>query len=237
VSNALLGRSLLAELLGTMLLVAAVVGSGIMAERLSAGNAGLALLANTAATVAALYALIVVFAEISGAHFNPAVSVAMLLRGELGGGVCVAYVVVQVAGACAGALLAHAMFELPLLQWSDRARSGFGTILSEIVATATLLLVVLGCGWRKFSAAGPVAATIGAAYWFTASTSFANPAITLARSLTDTFAGVRPADVPAFWAAQAIGMLLALLAARILFLRGNSDGKGRSDSTHFTSLQ
>lgn len=215
-SGASSGRALTAEFLGTMLLVAVVIGSGIMAERLSAGHA-VALLANTAATVAALYALISIFGEVSGAHFNPAVSVAMLLRGALGGAAFLGYVIVQVVGACAGTLLAHAMFELPLLQWSEHARGGFGMFLSEIVATAGLLLVVFGCGWRKVAAAGPVAATIGAGYWFTASTSFANPAVTLARSLSDTFAGIRPTDVPAFWAAQAIGMLLALLAAKIVF--------------------
>ena len=211
-----LPRRLAAEALGSVLLAATVVGSGIMAERLSSGNLAVALLANTAATVAVLGTLIGLLGPVSGAHFNPAVSVIEALRGRLAWRDAAAYVVLQVAGCCAGALLAHLMFELPIWQASAHVRTGPAQWLAEGVATFGLLLVVLGHR-RSEDAPWMVAAWIGAAYWFTASTSFANPAITIARSLSDTFSGIRPADVPAFILAQFLGALAALVAARVLF--------------------
>jgi glycerol uptake facilitator-like aquaporin len=209
-------RRLTAEGLGSVLLAATVVGSGIMAQRLAAGNGAIALLANTAATVAVLATLIALLGPVSGAHFNPAVSFIETLRGKLSWGHLAAYALMQVAGCCAGALLAHAMFELPLLQSSGHVRTGPAQCLAEAVATCGLLLVVLGHR-RSEDAPWMVAAWIGAAYWFTASTSFANPAITIARSLSDTFAGIRPADAPAFIAAQFAGALVGLGLARVLF--------------------
>jgi glycerol uptake facilitator-like aquaporin len=187
-----------------------------MAERLAAGNTAVALLANTGATVAVLATLIGLLGPISGAHFNPAVSLIQALRNALLWRDAGLYAMVQVLGCCAGALLAHAMFELPLLQSSLHARTGAAQWLAESVATFGLLLVVLGHR-RAEDAPWMVAGWIGAAYWFTASTSFANPAITIARSLTDTFAGIRPVDAPAFIAAQLAGALLALFCARALF--------------------
>jgi glycerol uptake facilitator-like aquaporin len=211
--NAALGRRLTAEALGSFLLAAAVIGSGIMAERLAGGNGAVALLANTAATVAALAVLISLFAPLSGAHFNPAVSLAQAARGALGWRDAGLYILVQIAACCAGALLAHAMFELPLLQLSAQARSGPPQWLAECVATFGLVLVVLGLR-RADDAPWMVAAWIGAAYWFTSSTSFANPAITIARAMSDTFAGIRPADAPAFVLAQLAGAALGLGVAR-----------------------
>ena len=211
-----LPRRLAAEALGSLLLAATVIGSGIMAERLAGGNTAIALLANTGATVAVLATLIALFGPLSGAHFNPAVSLIEALRGKRPWSEMVAYSLVQVAGCCAGALLAHAMFELPIAQTSIHIRTGSGQWLAEGVATLGLLLVVLGHR-RSEDAPWMVAAWIGAAYWFTASTSFANPAITIARSLSNTFAGIRPADVPGFVAAQMVGALAGLLLARLLF--------------------
>ena len=211
----LLRRALIAEGLGSILLAAAVIGSGIMAERLAGGNLAIALLANTAATVAALATLIALFAPISGAHFNPAVSIIEALRGRLPIPAAASYIVTQIAGCCLGTLLAHAMFEMPLIQTSVHLRTGPAQWLSEGVATAGLILVVTGCS-NPNEAAWRVAAWIGAAYWFTASTSFANPAITIARSLTDTFAGVAPAHVLAFIASQLVGALVGLLLAKSL---------------------
>jgi glycerol uptake facilitator-like aquaporin len=211
-----LARRLAAEGLGSLLLAATVVGSGIMAERLSAGNAAVALGANTAATVAVLATLIALFGPLSGAHFNPAVSVVEALRGRLAWGDTAAYMVLQVAGCCGGALLAHLMFALPVWQASMHVRTGPAQWLAEGVATFGLLLVVLGHR-RPEDAPWMVAAWIGAAYWFTASTSFANPAITVARSLTNTFSGIRPDGVPAFILAQFAGALVALAVARVLF--------------------
>lgn len=203
-----------------MLLAATVVGSGIMAERLAGGNGAVALLANTAATVAALATLIALLGPLSGAHFNPAVSCVEALRGRLGWRDVLAYSAVQIAGCCAGAVLANLMFGLPALQASAHIRTGGAQWLSEGVATFGLLLVVVGHR-RPQDAPWMVAAWIGAAYWFTASTSFANPAITIARSLTDTFAGIRPVDVPGFIAAQGVGALLAfVIARRVLWLGG-----------------
>jgi glycerol uptake facilitator-like aquaporin len=209
-------RRILSEALGSMLLAAAVIGSGVMAERLAGGNTAVALLANTAATMAVLATLIGLLGPVSGAHFNPAVSFIQGLRHQLPWRDVAAYALAQAVGCCLGALIAHAMFELPLLQASTHIRTGPAQWLAELVATFGLLLVVLGHR-RPPDAPWMVAGWIGAAYWFTASTSFANPAITLARSLTDTFAGIRPADVPAFIAAQFAGALLALLVARPLF--------------------
>jgi glycerol uptake facilitator-like aquaporin len=211
-----LSRRLAAEWIGSLLLTATVVGSGVMAERLAAGNTAVALLANTGATVAVLAVLVALFAPVSGAHFNPTVTLVQAIRRDLTWQEAIAYGSIQIVGCCAGALLAHAMFELPLIQHSLHARAGLAQCLSEGVATFGLLLVVLGCG-RSKDAPWMIAAWIGAAYWFTASTSFANPAITIARSLSDTFAGIRLRDVPAFILCQFIGGLLAYFVASQLF--------------------
>jgi glycerol uptake facilitator-like aquaporin len=211
-----LPRRLTAEALGSLFLAATVIGSGIMAERLAGGNVAIALLANTAATVAVLATLIGLLGPVSGAHFNPAVSLVQALRGKLSWPDMAVYVLVQVAGCCAGAWLAHLMFELPMWQLSAHIRTGPAQWLAEAVATFGLLLIVIGHR-RAEDAPWMVAAWIGAAYWFTASTSFANPAIAIARSLTNTFAGIRPVDAPAFIAAEFLGALGALWAARSLF--------------------
>ncbi len=199
-----------------MLLAATVIGSGIMAERLADGNDAIALLANTGATVAVLGVLITLFAPVSGAHFNPAVTLVTALQRKLQVSEALAYVGVQVAGCCAGAILAHAMFALPLIQASTHARTGAPQWIGELVATFGLLLVILGA--RPRTVAWMVAAWIGAAYWFTSSTSFANPAITIARSLSDSFSGIRQSDVAPFIAAQLVGALLALLLSSHLFV-------------------
>jgi len=203
-----LSRRLLGEALGTMLLLAVVIGSGIMAQRLCAGNDGLALLANTLATVGGLYILIEVFGPVSGAHFNPAVSAVMAFRGELPIGALLPYIVAQLLGAMLGAFLAHAMFDLPILQWSAKVRSGQGQWIAEAVATAGLLLVILRAPASRVAAM--VAAYIGAAYWFTASTSFANPAAAFGRMFSDTFAGIEPASAPGFVAAQLLGAAIGV---------------------------
>lgn len=209
-----LRQRLLAECVGTALLLATVVGSGIMGVNLAGGNDGLALLANAAATAGMLYVLIALLGPISGAHLNPAVTLAMRLRGELGTTEACAYIAVQIVAAVAGVLLAHAMFDLPLWQPGLRERGGSGQWLSEAVATFGLLLTIL-LGTRHRPAAMPalVASYIFAAYWFTASTSFANPAVTLARALTQSFAGIRPEDVGGFVLAQLMGAALALWIA------------------------
>ena len=201
-----LARRAVAEAVGTALLLAAVVGSGIMGERLAGGNVAVALLANTIATGAALVALILTFGPISGAHFNPAVTLADASQGGLPWRDVPAYVMAQVLGAFGGVAAAHVMFGEPLFFASRHARAGMAQTFSEFVATFGLLAVIWGCA-RSRSAIVPfaVAAYITAAYWFTASTSFANPAVTLARSASDTFAGIRPADVPAFIVAQLAG--------------------------------
>ena len=211
-----LSRKLLAECLGSLLLAATVVGSGIMGERLSPANSGVALLANTAATVAVLATLIALLAPVSGAHFNPVVSAIEAARRRLSWSSALAYALVQVGGCCAGALLVHVMFELPVVQAGTHVRSGVPQWISEAVATFGLVLVVLGHR-RRDDAPWMVAAWIGAAYWFTASTSFANPAITVARSLTATFSGIRPVDVPGFIVAQVIGAAVALGIASLLW--------------------
>ncbi|HYM36069.1 MAG TPA: MIP/aquaporin family protein [Steroidobacteraceae bacterium] len=209
-------RRLSAECLGSLLLAATVIGSGIMAQQLSAGNAAVALLANTGATVAVLLVLIALFGPISGAHFNPAVSLVMALKKRHTWAEMLSYSAVQIIGCCLGAFLAHAMFQLPLIQSSTHVRTGFSQWIAEFVATLGLLLVVLGHR-REQDAPWMVAAWIGAAYWFTSSTSFANPAITMARALSNTFAGIRPIDVAPFIIAQIIGALVALAIARFLF--------------------
>jgi glycerol uptake facilitator-like aquaporin len=211
-----LTRRLVAEGLGSLLLAATVVGSGVMAERLAGGNSAIALLANTLATVAALAALIALLAPVSQAHFNPAVSLVQAARGSLSWREGGAYVIVQVLGCCLGAVLVHTMFDLPWLQASAHVRTGLGQWLGDVVATFGLILIVLGLP-RARDAAWMVAAWIGAAYWFTASTSFANPAITIARSLSNTFSGIRPLDVPGYVVAQFVGSVLAMLVARSLF--------------------
>jgi glycerol uptake facilitator-like aquaporin len=217
-----LHRRLLAEGLGSLLLAATVVGSGIMAERLAGGNLAVALIANTGATVAVLATLIALLGHLSGAHFNPAVSFIEALRGKLAWPDATAYSFIQIAGCCAGAVLAHAMFESPLWQLSVHIRTGPAQWLAEFVATFGLLMVVLGHR-RSEDAPWMVAAWIGAAYWFTASTSFANPAITIARSLTNTFSGIRPIDVPEFIFAQFAGAVAALAIARVIFSTTRSD--------------
>ncbi|MBI3715622.1 MAG: aquaporin family protein [Betaproteobacteria bacterium] len=206
---------LIAEALGTALLLVAIVGSGIMGERLAGGNAAVALLANSVATGCALFALITMFAPISGAHFNPVVTLVEYLDGRLAGRDAIAYVAVQCAAAIVGVLIAHLMFELPLWLPSQHVRTGAAQWFSELVATFGLLNVIL-FGAKARSAAVPamVASYITAAYWFTASTSFANPAVTLARALTDTFAGIRAIDTPMFVLAQVAGALAAWFVYR-----------------------
>jgi glycerol uptake facilitator-like aquaporin len=211
-----LSKRLSAEGVGSVLLAAAVVGSGVMAERLAGGNTAVALLANTGATVGVLATLIALLGPVSGGHFNPAVSLIQALRKAMPWREAALYGLVQVLGCCVGVVVAHAMFDLPWLQSSVHVRTGPSQWLAEGVATFGLLLIVLGYR-RPQDVPWMVAAWIGGAYWFTASTSFANPAITIARSLSNTFAGIRPSDVPGFIAAQLVGALFALLVARFLF--------------------
>jgi len=201
-------RKLFAECLGTALLLAVVIGSGIMAERLSAGNVAIALLANTLATVGGLYVLIEVFGSISGAHFNPAVSLVMALRGVLPFTQLAPYVLAQLVGAMLGAWTANAMFDLTIIQFSERVRAGSGLWLGEVVATAGLLLVILRAPASRV--APMVACYIGAAYWFTSSTSFANPAAAFGRMFSDSFAGIAPASVPGFVIAELVGAGIGL---------------------------
>jgi glycerol uptake facilitator-like aquaporin len=209
-----LSRRLVAEFGGTAFLVAAVIGSGIMGERLAGGNVALALLANTTATGAALVALILALGPISGAHLNPVVTLADAWQGGLPWREAPGYVVAQILGGVAGTVMAHLMFGLRIISLSRHARSGPAQVFSEFVATFGLLGVICGCSrFRATATAYAVGSYIAAAYWFTASTSFANPAVAIARSLSDTFAGIRPADVPAFIVAQ----LLGGAAAAILF--------------------
>jgi glycerol uptake facilitator-like aquaporin len=208
---------LTAEFLGSAFLVAAVIGSGIMGERLAGGNVAIALLANTIATGAALVALILTFGPISGAHLNPAVTLADAIEHGIPWSEAVAYMLVQCTGGVAGAIIAHLMFGLRWYSLSSHARRGWTLVLSEFVATFGLLSVIWGCSrLRSGTVPFAVASYITAAYWFTASTSFANPAVTISRSLTDTFAGIRPSDVPAFIAAQLAGALAATFLFRWL---------------------
>ncbi len=213
-----LARRLLAEGLGTAFLLAAVVGSGIMGAKLAGGNVGLALLANTLATGAILIVLILIFGPVSGAHFNPAVSLAFALKRVLPWPDCFFYISVQLIGAVFGTLAAHLMFELPLWQISTTLRTGPAQWFSESVATFGLLLTIFGCVARVPAAtAYAVGLYIAAAYWFTASTSFANPAVTIARALSNTFAGIAPSGVPGFILAQIAGMLTAVAFSAALW--------------------
>jgi glycerol uptake facilitator-like aquaporin len=213
--RATLGRQAFAEGLGSALLLATIIGSGIMAERLAGGNQAIALLGNTIPTGAILVVLILIFAPISGAHFNPAVSFAFAWRGELPWKSMAFYVASQILGAVIGVLAAHLMFELPVWEMATKARSGYGQWIAEAVATFGLLLTIFGCSASSVPYA--VGLYITAAYWFTASTSFANPAVTIARSLSDTFAGIAPRGVVAFIIAQFLGMIIALVVARFLW--------------------
>lgn len=201
-------RKLFAETLGTALLLAVVIGSGIMAERLAQGNVALALLANTLATVGGLYVLIEILGPVSGAHFNPAVSAVMAWRGELQRSWLLPYIAAQLLGAVLGAWLAHAMFDMSIVQFSSKVRTGTGQWIAEAVATAGLLLVILRAPPGRVAAG--VAAYIGAAYWFTASTSFANPAAAFGRMFSDSFAGIAPVSVPGFVLAQGVGAAIGL---------------------------
>lgn len=208
------GKKYFAEFIGTAALLCAVIGSGIMAEQLAGGNVAIALLANTLATVFALYVLIETLGPISGAHFNPVVSMVMAFRKDLPAHLLMGYVLAQLTGAVLGAWLAHAMFELEILQWSTHVRTGPSQWLAEAIATAGLLFVILRAPEGKASAI--VACYIGAAYWFTASTSFANPAAALGRMFSNTFAGIAPNDVPAFVVAQCLGGLLGVILSKLV---------------------
>jgi glycerol uptake facilitator-like aquaporin len=213
-----LARRVAAEGLGAFLLFATVIGSGIMAERLSGGNVAVALLGNTLATGAMLFVLITMLGPISGAHMNPAVSLVAASRRELGWSDAAAYITAQLTFGILGAWTAHVMFDLPLLQLSVKARTGLGQEVGELIATFGLILTILGTvRFRRQWVPASVALYISAAYWFTSSTSFANPAITVARSLSNTFAGIAPHDVPMFIVAQLIGAALAALVAHLLF--------------------
>jgi glycerol uptake facilitator-like aquaporin len=213
-----LKQKLAAEALGTLLLLAIVVGSGVMGETLADGNVAIALLGNTIATGAGLVILILIFGGVSGAHFNPAVTLAFLLRREIAPGLAGAYMAAQIAGGVAGVLLAHAMFDLDIVQESLKARAGAGQMIGEATATFGLVLTILGClRFRPESVPYAVGLFITAGYWFTSSTSFANPAVTIARTMTDTFAGIRPADAPGFIFAQFAAAGLAALLAGWLF--------------------
>ncbi|WP_137753434.1 MIP/aquaporin family protein [Sphingopyxis sp. L1A2A] len=212
-------RALLAEAIGSFFLFAAVVGSGIMAERLAGGNVAVALLANSLATGAILFGLIAMLGPVSGAHFNPAVSLVMALHRDLRWGMLPPYVAAQIGGGILGVWAAHVMFALPIVQFSDHARSGTGQWVGEFVATFGLILTIIGMVRHRPEWTAPgVALYIVAAYWFTSSTSFANPAITIARSLSDSFAGIAAADVPAFVAAQIAGAVAAWFVGQRLFV-------------------
>jgi len=222
-----LPRKLVAEALGTALLLATVVGSGIMAENLAGGNVAIALLGNTIPTGAILVVVIWCFGPVSGAHFNPAVTLVFLLRKEIGTGDAASYVIVQVAAAIAGVWAAHAMFDLPLLQFSANARSGAAQWFAEAVATFGLVTAILGTlRWGAKIVAASVGLYITAAYWFTASTSFANPAVTIGRTLTDTFSGIQPLHAPAFVAAQLAGAVAAAWLIGWLLHGESSYGRG-----------
>lgn len=221
-------RALLAEAIGSFFLFAAVVGSGIMAERLAGGNVAVALLANSLATGAILFALIAMLGPVSGAHFNPAVSLVMALRRDLRWGMLAPYVAVQIGGGILGVWAAHAMFGLPIVQFSDHARGDTGQWVGEFVATFGLILTIIGMVRHRPDWTAPgVALYIVAAYWFTSSTSFANPAITIARSLSDSFAGIAPADVAGFIVAQLVGALAAWGLGRWLFTPGDLLHRGQ----------
>ncbi|MDF0542219.1 aquaporin family protein [Sphingobium sp. H39-3-25] len=217
-------RAIISEALGSFLLFATVIGSGIMAERMAAGNVAIALLGNTLATGAMLFVLITMLGPLSGAHLNPAVTLVMRLRGDIRSDTAMRYVVAQLAGGILGVWVAHLMFDMPILQFSDKIRSGPGQLVGEAVATFGLVLTILGTArTRPGFVPASVALYITVAYWFTSSTSFANPAITIARSLSDSFAGIAPACVPAFIAAQCAGAIAAHLASDILFTDTSKD--------------
>jgi len=221
-----LTRRLAAEALGTFFLVMAVVGSGIMAQKLAGGNEALALLCNTLPTGAVLFVIITIFVSVSAAHFKPAVSLVMFLRGALSRGDMLAYIVVQIAGGCLGAIAAHLMFDLDVVQFSQTARTGTGQWVGEFIATFGLIATILGCVRFNMAAIAPaVGLYITSAYWFTSSTSFANPAVTIARALSDTFAGIAPADVPGFRVAEFLGALAAAAVLGWLFRPGASEQK------------
>jgi len=218
-------RRLIAEGLGSALLFACVVGSGIMAEALAGGNVAIALLGNTLATGAILYVLITIFGPISGAHFNPAVTLVMRLRGEIETREALAFAVIQLTGGIIGIFVTHLMFDLPILQTSLKARAGIGNWTGEFVATFGLLLTILGSvRYRPENVPAAVALYIVAGYWFTSSTSFANPAIAVARSLSNSFAGIAPADVPMFVVMQLAGALAAYAVGRVLFVEDLGEG-------------
>ena len=219
-----LGRRIFSEWLGTAFLLATVVGSGIMAQKLAGGNVALALLGNTIPTGSILVVLILIFGPLSGAHFNPAVTLAFAWRGELPWSDAVVYIAAQILGAIAGVWAAHLMFELPLWQFSTTARTGAAQWFAESIATFGLLLTIFGCAARA-PAAVPYAVGlyIIAAYWFTASTSFANPAVTVARSFSDTFAGIAPSGVIAFVAAQLLGMAIAVVVSNWLWVNDHGE--------------
>lgn len=211
-------KAIQAEALGSFLLFATVIGSGIIAERLAGGNAGIALLGNTLATGAILFVLITMLGPLSGAHLNPAVTLVMRLRGDIPGGMAVAYIAAQLAGGILGVWTTHLMFDVPVLQLSGKVRGGHGQLIGEAVATFGLIVTILGTEKVRLSLVpASIALYITAAYWFTSSTSFANPAITIARSLSDSFAGIDPACVPAFIAAQLTGALLGHCVSATLF--------------------
>jgi glycerol uptake facilitator-like aquaporin len=213
-------RAILAEALGSFLLFATVIGSGIMGERLAGGSVAIALLGNTIATGAILFVLITMFGPVSGAHFNPAITLVMRLRGEISSRVAMAFVAVQLGGGILGVWVAHLMFDLPILELSTKVRAGPGQLTGEAIATFGLILTILGTvRMRPAAVPASVALYITAAYWFTSSTSFANPAITIARSLSDSFAGIAPACVPGFIAAQLVGAIAALFVGSALFAR------------------
>ncbi len=230
-------RKLAAEALGTALLLAIVVGSGVMGEALAGGNTAIALLGNTIATGAGLVVLILIFGPVSGAHFNPAVTLAFVLRKELAPSMAACFIAVQIAGGILGVALAHAMFDLEIAQMSAKARSGAGQSIGEATATFGLVLTILGCvRFRPEATPYAVGLFITAGYWFTSSTSFANPAVTIARVFTDTFAGIRIADAPAFLLAQVAGASLAPGTAGGLF-QGGEPGDRRSDEGPPRSVQ
>ena len=211
-------RAILAEALGSFLLFATVIGSGIMGERLAGGNVAIALLGNTIATGAILFVLITMLGPVSGAHFNPAVTLVIRLRGEISSRVAMAFVAAQLGGGILGVWVAHLMFDLPILELSTKVRAGPGQLTGEAIATFGLILTILGTvRMRPTAVSTSVALYISAAYWFTSSTSFANPAITVARSLSDSFAGIAPAYVPGFIAAQLVGAIAALFVGSALF--------------------
>jgi glycerol uptake facilitator-like aquaporin len=222
-----LTRRLAAEALGTFFLVMAIVGSGIMAQNLAGGNVALALLANMASTGAVLFVIIAMFISVSGAHFNPAVSLVMWVRGDLGRGDALAYIAVQILGGCLGAVAAHLMFGLEPVQFAQTARNGTGQWIGEFIATFGLIATILGCVRFNLNLVAPaVALYISSAYWFTSSTSFANPAVTIARAFTDTFSGIAPHHVPAFLFAEIAGALLAAFVMGWLLWPGATENEG-----------